>query len=369
MRVMIRKVLINLLVVVSAFVLLFLIGEISIRTLHYFKYGRPFLVLNGSDTFKHILVEDARLGWKPSSYYQAEYKKANLDGSQYSVQYRTYNGGFRYFGDPMSVNIKIFVIGDSFTHAVEVSNDLAYYSMLQGAFMAPIELFAFGAGGYGTLQQLMVLDKYIDHIRPHIVLLQLCSNDFINNSFALEKSSLINNNGMRRPYIDQNGALFYDIPKAGISLFVRRINSRFAYWLLLRLNMLVADLRIEETIETEIQIEGRSHPGFQRAVSITEDLVKRFVKRIARRASVYAFSVDNDEPFYSAFKLIMKKNGVRFLDGVPQAIRMAEKRGEIVRARDGAHWNVLGHRIAAKVLAGGLRDEVTRLSNVVGHAQ
>ena len=58
-----------------------------------------------------------------------------------------------------------------------------------------MEVFAYGAGGYGTLQEYLILDEVVDHIRPTMLLWQFCSNDFINNDHALEVAGALNDDG------------------------------------------------------------------------------------------------------------------------------------------------------------------------------
>src|SRR5437867_3136868 len=99
-------------------------------------------------------------------------------------------GGFRRFGDPSSSRPKLLVVGDSFTHALEVSDDKTYYALLGDRLGA--EVFAYGAGGYGTLQESLVLDEYVDIIKPDAILWQFCSNDFVNNDLELESMSYYN---------------------------------------------------------------------------------------------------------------------------------------------------------------------------------
>ena len=126
------------------------------------------------------------------------------------------------------------MIGDSFTHATAVSDDLTYHALL--AQLLDVEVFAYGAGGYGTLQELMILDRYIDIIRPDVILWQYCANDFINNDNELERLSLVNNNGWVRPYL-QKGQVQLLSPKES-SLQVREwINrrSRFLYFIVSRM--------------------------------------------------------------------------------------------------------------------------------------
>jgi hypothetical protein len=65
-------------------------------------------------------------------------------------------------------------------------------------------IFAYGGGGYGTLQEYMILDRYVDKINPDMVLWQFCANDLIINSHELESASFSNNNQMKRPYYEND---------------------------------------------------------------------------------------------------------------------------------------------------------------------
>ena len=114
-------------------------------------------------------------------------------GVPYSVRRSQKQYGFRKFGDPSSTKLKMLVIGDSFTHATAVSDDRTYHALLSK--ILDVEVFAYGAGGYGTLQEY----RYVDLIKPNIVLWQFCINDFINNDNELELLSWVNNNGRSGP--------------------------------------------------------------------------------------------------------------------------------------------------------------------------
>ena len=57
---------------------------------------------------------------------------------------------------------KILIIGDSFTEGVNVNNDEVYYNYLD---TNKYEIFAYGCGGYGTLQEFMIIDEYFDEIK------------------------------------------------------------------------------------------------------------------------------------------------------------------------------------------------------------
>jgi hypothetical protein len=51
-----------------------------------------------------------------------------------------------------------------------------------------------------------------------------------------------------------------------------------------------------------------------------------------------------------------ERNGIKFIDGIPQAVAAAERNGAVTRAADGAHWNEVGHKIAAEQLLKHSRD-------------
>ena len=151
-------------------------------------------------------------------------------GTVYLVRYKTGPHGFRLFGNPNSTDeTKVLIIGDSFTHAIHVSNDQTYYALIQRR-LAPTQIFAYGAGGYGTLQEVLFIEEIINLVRPQILILQVHSNDIINNSYELELASYINNNRDARPYLDDNGAITVRTPqsKLGMAMTVLAYYSRLA---------------------------------------------------------------------------------------------------------------------------------------------
>ena len=113
--------------------------------------------------------------------------------------------GFRRFGDLQARKPRVLVIGDSFTHSTWVSDDKLYYAVIQDKL--DVEVFAWGAGGYSTLQEYLILDKYIDVIQPDVLLWQFCDNDFIENDLNLDEKSL-DPTRLYKPYW-VNGGLQY----------------------------------------------------------------------------------------------------------------------------------------------------------------
>ena len=88
---------------------------------------------------------------------------------------------------------RIAVIGDSFSEAIQVNAEDAFWSAiaeqlpscpaLQGK---KVEVINFGVGDYGTAQELMTLKHHVWKYSPDLVLLEVFTgNDIVNNSQAL----------------------------------------------------------------------------------------------------------------------------------------------------------------------------------------
>jgi hypothetical protein len=188
-------------------------GEIALRFYHLWWFD--ISIIDGqprhqsSRSFSPITLDD-QLGWRTTENYRFEGTKHSSDGIQYPARVSQDENGFRMSGNVSSNKPKIFVIGDSFTQAVDASDDKTYYAIVKQ--LLDVEIFAYGAGGYGSLQEFLIFDKYFDLVKPDIVLWQYSMNDIINNSPELEAASRINNNGMVRPYL-WNDQIQYILPK------------------------------------------------------------------------------------------------------------------------------------------------------------
>jgi len=96
------------------------------------------------------------------------------------------------------------------TEAYQVSNGEEWYAYLEGHF-SNVEVFVSVVEGYGSLQEYLVLDDYIDTIKPNLILWQFCSNDYDNNLYELDLAGYPYNNHGLRPYLEQ-GAIVYRLP-------------------------------------------------------------------------------------------------------------------------------------------------------------
>lgn len=331
------------------------IGELTIRSIHLLRDGIPFFESVAGGKVGPITL-DEELGWRATEYYQETLVEKTKGGRPYPVRRSQKQYGFRQFGDLESKKLRLLVVGDSFTHATAVSDDRTYHAVL--AQLLDAEVFAYGAGGYGTLQELLILGRYINIIRPDVILWQYCANDFINNDNELERLSFLNNNGWVRPYW-KDGRVQLLSPKES-SLQIREwINrrSRFLYFIVSRIDRLRA-VGTRDSVEVAIESQGMRHPGFLRAVGVTDELMGK-VREKAESRSIVAFNCARADPYDQAFRDISARHGISYWDDVASVILEADHRGEDVYAADGGHWNERGHQLVGQAIADHFRADMT----------
>jgi hypothetical protein len=296
--------------------------------------------------FPPRLRNDPVLGWRCVENYRGSSVRADAGGRRHRVLYSTDERGLRNSGDLHSGRPRVLVLGDSYTQAVAVSDEETYAARL--GRMLGCEVFAYGAGGYGTLQEELVLEQLFDRVKPRVVVWQFCINDFINNDLALERASRIDNNGMLRPYLADDGRVVLALPKPFPWIRELSDSSKLLYALLHCWDQLGA--RFGDTVENEIARQGRSHPGFRHSSEITRLIFRRVAARVGD-VPLLVFSADGPEPYYTEVQTIARELDLWFVRGVPEAIRRAERERGVARDSDGVHWNELGHELCARVLA------------------
>ena len=317
-EIMIKNFVKNTIFIFLLLFLFFLFLEIGLRL--YEKFCRHVSFFESLDDYR-----DPVLGWK----------------------------GKKVFGDSASPKYKILLIGDSYTAGRGVQEEDRYYKALKNQLNA--ELFIYAGMGYGTLQEYLILEESYDEIRPDLIVLQICQNDFINNSWELESKSYVNNNQRVRPYF-RNGRIEYLFPnKIGKQEIILASYSRFFYRLFTILAHLKTDLAKKHyfgmhTVEETIISEGMNLGEFSASVKTTDFLVRK-MKDKSSKTPIVAFAVDDEEPYLTAFRDIFVRNGIVFIDKIPSNLKNKENAGVKLRLEDSAHWNAEGQQIAGNTLA------------------
>ena len=116
----------------------------------YIKYG--------PDSNRDLLVVDDHLGWVLNTNLK-ELSSLNRCGEKFLtktpqkpliIKYPRYNN-----------QKKVLFVGDSFIQAGAVSTGKAYYDYFEELTKEDFSVYASGVGGYGSLQEYMVIKKYL----------------------------------------------------------------------------------------------------------------------------------------------------------------------------------------------------------------
>ena len=301
------------------------------------------------------------LGWRPKKDFSAKIPVIDKSGEKYFVNYSANEFGFREFGNLNNKKKRILFVGDSWTGDPNTSDDDAYFGIVKNSL--PVEVFAIGAGGYGTLQELMLIQKYAAMIKPDILVLQYCDNDIINNSFKLEGPRITRNQKNLRPYwVD--GKIVYRLPKDNLYIFLYKYSRLFR-----TLDGLFSSIQY-------VMYKGYYPPQYKayeaygefwkdlspeladkimalktEAVSVTQFLLTEIKKVLPPETKLVTFTSSTDDPEeLRIWQTISKNAGFVTYPSVAMKVEAAEKNGAIVRVHDGAHWNRLGNKIAGEEL-------------------
>jgi lysophospholipase L1-like esterase len=291
---------------------------------------------------------DSELGWTLKKEFKYTYKEKDLYNNQYSSFYSTNSFGARSYIQKVHSNktnqsIKILVVGDSFTMDPYVGNNEMWYSILANKISKNtkqnVQVLAFGGGGYGSLQQLLLLQRYkkdIHNFSPNIFILQFCSNDFANNSFNIEKASFALSQYMRRPYLINNEIYYY--------------NGLFTYFF--QKNILTRDSRIFaksiflfEFLMKKYFLSNSNitQDKMNEAKDITQNILTK-IRNLYPNTESYIFSCSNNtSELNSDWKKLARQSNFIILEESSNFIDKASNLNTKIFYKDGGHLNLLGN--------------------------
>ena len=149
---------------------------------------------------------DARLGWAPRPGLDGSYATEGL--SEIAINAAGFRDDDHARNKPAGV-LRLAVLGDSFAEGREVVLEKVFWKRLESDLAAclarPVEVLGFAVNGYGTAQELLVLEHTALAYQPDLVLLAFFSgNDVQNNERRLDGHP-------DRPYfVLQDGTLVLD---------------------------------------------------------------------------------------------------------------------------------------------------------------
>ena len=246
---------------------------------------------------------------------------------------------------------RLLIIGDSFTHAHEVTHGAAYFNVFSD-LNEDIDVYVAGVGGFGTAQQRLLLDKVFDDIKPDFIVWQLSSNDIANNIYELDNSSFYNNQRPRMYFDLETGGYFMKNP--GFWLYDISSAYRSVFWRLFIIDRKY-DLGLLDFFNSLIALDkDESRSARRDGLRILKHLIQD--ARETYGVPIFAFSVglNHDEEFRQAFEdseiIYFAKfaEDPRFVPGTTDCYPLDN------------HWNRLGNAVAGQKLTELLRAHISQ---------
>lgn len=297
--------------------------------------------------------KDELLGWKTIENYSfCKEGVSDKQGNLFNLNLNFTNHGFRKWNDCNvdSATAIVFFLGDSYTESVETSDDNLFYKNLRDSLK--LKIYAYGAAGYGTIQEYLFLKKYIDSIKPNMVVLEMCNNDFVDNYWEVEKRNCYHA-GQVRPYLNFDNTLEYHHPLRwwkqvhDYSLFtgfiLERVHNSFIKFGWCKKE----ELTVEEMIADDGFLKDLINESFNR----TEHALAQIKKLTdSHNSRLIVFNADAYSTGVNWLPKTCEKLNITFAPGIGELLAMKEANGESVRAWDGYHWNANGHKIVSDTL-------------------
>ena len=299
--------------------------------------------------------KNAVLGWKMKAGYHYKTEAfADNRGGQYPVELNFTRDGFRKWDVHRNDSVlgNVFVLGDSYVECVEASDDKVFYAYLHDSL--PLSVYAYGAAGYGTAQEFMLLQQYIDSVKPKWVVLETCPNDYIDNYWELEKTAGYNFPQVR-PYLTLDNKIEYHYN----SRWFKRIKdySLFLSFVFERCRQGLLNLKLikePEQAEGRMINEGRKFPEYDMACKLTENAFKNIKtlteSRNAKLIVLVLGHVPGRNDGMSEIVNACERNNIAVVSGSEALIMEAETRGEAIHSFDNYHYCNKGQKIVGNVL-------------------
>ena len=298
---------------------------------------------------------DEEVGWKvKSNHHFIDTVKDNA-GKKYIVDFQTQEGGLKKINTivPDTIEQKVLFIGDSYTIAVEVSNEKTFYGLLEKRM--PIEVYAYGAGGYSTLQKLLMFEKLVDQVKPDLVVWQFCSNDFIDNYPELEMEANYKI-GVRRPYWTLDHKIEYRTPIPSLLQWSRYSKLVYAIYLI-KEKTKTKFSENQKPAEQKIAELHFEYQHYKNAYDITGKLLKKIKESIPPNIPFLVFPADAFNPQMEDYIQLCRTHKIDYEISVAKKLNEARfGRKEEIFTYDGWHWNERGHEVVADALEDRIRE-------------
>jgi len=343
-----RKLLFTLIILGFLFCVIFILGEVILRALY------PASVVSVTSYYRGKSSLDPQIGWVSNPNYTESFAMSDWKSdSTYTVTYQTGAHGFRQVGDPMSNKPRIFIVGDSYVQSAEVNSSETFYRIIADSL--DVEVWAYGQAGYGTLQEYLIIDRYLSDIKPDLVILQTCDNDVIDNYAPLEYNSLYKV-GLERPYLTHTGAIEYQVAKKTWEQTIDKSRLLKLLWNKLQNSILKSN---QPSSQELMATQGKSYPVYAEAINRTTALLGKVREKVGGE-KLLVISASIYEPMLGDLAQACRSQDISFDSSTAKAIEARKYQEPRINSSDGYHWNRHGQEIVAHTLIPIIQDKLSQ---------
>lgn len=317
---------------------------------------------------QRIYRPDTTTGWAPKENISITKELTTQHGRKYTANYSTDSKGARKISPALKSkknhSLRVLAIGDSYTAEFYSSNDDAWFGILQQRFPEKLDVTAYGIGGSGATQQHLAFKRIFHHYKPHVLLIQFCTNDIGDDSFSREFSGILRNQDLRRPYFKNGYFYFHNSLEARIYRFL--YNS---FWVFQKVDNIIQSIQSRQLITGETR-KSLSDSRQDKIDSLEWEEAYTAYIDFARKSGVNEIWTVSCRPTTSSQVLdanaaniwlkTSNKLGIIVFESFGESVEAAERSGLDVRAADGGHFNDLGNRIAGNALADEIQTYLTK---------
>lgn len=300
---------------------------------------------------------DKTVGWLPKRDFSRNIPQRDAAGNKYNAFLSYDHHRFRAYGDPAARKTKILFLGDSYTGDPFTSNSEMYFSVVKSAlrekYNKDVEIFAIGGGGYGTLQEYLLVREQIKVINPDVFVLQFSDNDFINNLLDWESNWIVRNQCFYRPYysINTSKILYSPSPYARCYKFANN-NSYFFR----RLDLIFQRLQYKYYGDyTNRKFTPEEMKKFQAdSYNVTKKLLALLKREFSEKTKVFIMLDPTEDNALNGLQEKLAKEAGYIPLSFPVVNLNKYEAGHkdaVLRHADGGHLNIPGNKILGEGLA------------------
>jgi lysophospholipase L1-like esterase len=306
---------------------------------------------------------DETMGWMPKQDFSRNYVQRDSAGNKYNALFSLDHNRFRVYGNPATRKTKILFVGDSFTGDPYTGNNEMYFSVVKSAlhekYNMDVEIFAAGGGGYGTLQEYLLIKKQIQIIKPDIFVLQFSDNDFYNNLLEWESQGIVRSQCFLRPYFSATTGEIYHASTPGARLYRILYKKSFFFR---RIDTVLQGLQYKYYGDYFNKLTPLEKEKFERgSYAVTKKMLLMLKQDFNQNAKLFIIIDSTEDKHLEELQVnLANESGYIPLLSPTRNVSTLEGKGAVVRHADGGHLNILGNKIFGEGTASELFEHLSR---------